>query len=125
MPEKEPSKLSFEEKIRILKKIHARSAPDARRQIERWEEDISHLQFEQDWLQHPNTKKFRDVLAQHLDNISTVLQNEENISEEERKMLFRTKDIIFALMAVLSIDPLNEMKSIEGQVDYELEEIDQ
>lgn len=112
--------LSFEQKLTVLKRMHARSAPEAKMQIMKWDDELSRLRMQGDWLKHPNTKELRQILAEQLDRIVSVLANDETLLDVDRKAYFRTKDVVFSLLAVLTSDPESQMKAIEDQVDKEL-----
>lgn len=111
---------TFEEKVAALKKMHAHSHPDARAQIRAWEDDISRLKLEAEWLAHPSAGELRAALVGQMRRIESALANDETLADAERKPLFRMKDVIFALLAVLTRDPAAELQSIERSVNDEL-----
>lgn len=113
--------MTFDEKLTQLKKIHARSHPEAKAQIAKWEDELARLKIDADWLKHPNTKQLKKTLSEQLDRIVGVLAGDDTLTETERKALFKAKDdVILPLLALLTKDPVAEMKVIENQVDENL-----
>lgn len=112
--------MTYEEKIAALKKMHAHWAPESRDQIDKWADEISRLRFEAQWIQHPNTKQLRTVLTSQLDRITTLLSTDETVKDDERRLLFRQKDIILSLLAVLTTDPEKELQVIGRELDVNL-----
>lgn len=113
-------KMTFDDKIVALKQMHARSHPDAKRQISEWEDRMSQLQIQTQWLKHPNTTALRTLAEEQLQAISARLSEEETMPDEERKALFKAKNVHIVYLAVLTGDPEAEIETIEGEVDAEL-----
>lgn len=112
--------LTYDDKIAALKKMHQGSHPEAKAQIDKWGDELSRLKLESDWLNHPNTQSLRVTLTEQLQRIVSVLADDETLKEEDRKVYFKSKEVIYALLALVSRDPEQEMKSIQQQIDSEL-----
>lgn len=111
---------TFEEKMKTLREIHARSHPEAIAQLSQWEDSFARLQATSEWLQHPNTTNLRKIAEEQIKMISDVLAEKEDLGESERKVLFAMKKAHLVYMAVLTENPDNQIKSIEQSVDAEL-----
>ncbi len=119
--EKVPVKnLNYVQKLDLLKKVHRNSHPETKNDLEKWGDDLARLQMEEDWLKHPNTAALRDSLSDQLQRIVSVLSTDAKLESAERGMYFKMKDIILELLAVVSYDPVSEMRAIERQIDEEL-----
>ncbi len=112
----------IEAKIDRLKKIHARSAPEAKRQIEEWEEKMVRLKAQKEWLEHPNTRQVVELCVEQIESIDAVLTNDENLSEMDRRAMFREKNAHQSYLSALTADPTSAIASIEDAVDHELKE---
>lgn len=112
---------TFEEKVKILNKLHTGSHPDAKNLISQWEDKFARLSAQKDWLDHPNTKEVRDLAMEQIEAIEGILSDREDLSEADRKALFAQKKAHRVYLSVLSGNPLSEMKSIESSVDLELQ----
>lgn len=112
---------TYEGKLASLQRIHAHSAPEARQQLEKWGDELSRLSLEAEWLKHPNTEQLRKTLVDQLNRITSVLVNDEKLSEEDRKAFFKTKNVILMILAALSGDPEAEAEAIYDQIDNESE----
>jgi hypothetical protein len=111
---------SFEEKIQTLKEIHTRWDPQAIQQIRQWEERVARLKVESEWLNHPHTKEIRNYAAQQIDTIISVLANQRDLSEADRRAFFEQKEVHLQYLALFTSDPQPEIESIENAVDNEL-----
>jgi hypothetical protein len=113
-------KLTFEQKIQTLKKIHASSAPEALEQIFSWEERMSYLKIKDDWLKHPDTIQLKEMISDQIRNIVSVLATKEDLDEIKRQALFELKKFLMPLLALLSDDPTSEIRAIEESVEFEI-----
>ena len=116
--EKKPK--TFDEKMSVLKKMHARSAPEALEQLKSWEEQMQRLQIKLDWYQHPATKELRELARTQIQAANDVLANKEDLTEEDRKAIIKMKNAHMVYLAVLSEDPEKEIQTIENFVENEL-----
>ena len=122
MSKKEQLKqMTFSEKMDVLKNMHSRSAPDAKKKIEEWEEQMGRLQMKRDWLNHPGTKALMHNAMEQVKSINDILSSDADIDEMDRKVYFKLKEAHLVYLATLSADPEAEMRSIEQGVDYELQ----
>lgn len=117
--------LSFEEKMKILNKIHAFSDDDAKKELKKWETKMSRLKPQKDWVKSPFTKELRDLAMEQIKNIMSVLSNDENLTEQDRKSLFAEKRAHMTYLAILSQDPMKEIKTLEESADFELDGMDE
>lgn len=113
--------MTFDENIKKLKEKHARSKPETRERISRWEENMAHLKATKDWINHPNTRHLAQLCSEQIESINDTLANDEKIDQETRLALFKTKNAHITYLAVLTESPDSEIKSIENKVDYELQ----
>ena len=113
-------KMTFEDKVIALKKMHIKSHPDALRQIKGWENSMAKLEVQRDWIAHPNTQELRDVATEQLNAIKTELSTNRDLSEDRREALFEAQDAHMAYLAVLTVDPESEINSLESEIDNEL-----
>ena len=111
---------SFEEKIQTLKEIQARWDPEAVQQIRQWEERVARLKVETEWLNHPHTQMIRDFAAEQIDTIISVLANQRELSEADRRAYFEQKEVHMQYLALFTSDPQPEIRSIENAVANEL-----
>lgn len=118
MSEKIPK--TFEEKMQVVKELHARSHPDAKKQLSDWEDQMSRLQTQEEWLKHPNTVELKELVIEQIAAIVSMLANDEGIDESDRKALFKLKKAHLTYLALLSIDPRGEMETIEKAIEQEL-----
>ena len=110
----------YNEKLKILRRIHTRSSAEARATLEKWGDELQRLETTKEWIEHPNTAELRETLTDQLDAIVSVLSNDPKLDDAERKAFFKTKDVILALLAVLSQDPESEAAAIRESIDEEL-----
>lgn len=111
---------TIEEKLIILQRIHNRSAPDTKLQIGQWQDELMRLKFADAWLKDPNTVKLKETLITQLDRLVSVLSNDQKLGDVERLTYFKAKDLILILLATLTIDPEEQIKSLETTIDGEL-----
>lgn len=116
----EKNNLTFDDKIAVLQQMHRKSAPDARKQISDWNDEMERLTVTADWLEHPNTAELRELASGQIEAITTVLANDENLAEADRKALFAAKKAHLAYLAVLTYDPTPEIEAVEDKVNFEL-----
>ena len=119
MSDKKP--ITTEEKIAFLYKYHSHSHPEAREQLRTWDERLSRLNIDKKWLAHPNTRELRVLIMEKINNIVSVLANNENLNEAERKAFFKDKKSMVGRLAVLTDDPEKEIENIKSAVDHEAE----
>lgn len=112
---------TYEEKLSDLKRIHSLSSPEARQQIDKWQDEIARLNLTAEWLAHPDTLAMRKVLTDQLERIVSVLANDPTLTEAKRLAYFEAKGVIFNLLAIFEVDPVEEMKTIKNTIDFELE----
>ena len=113
----------FEEKVKILKDMHAKSAPEALEQITQWEERFTMLKANKEWLDHPITKQLKELAEEQVAAVSALLSDKEDMSEIERKGLFALKKAHLVYLSVLTSNPESEMRSIEDSINDELKPI--
>lgn len=116
----ENPEITFEEKVQYLKGLYANADPSALAQIQSWEERMSALTVQKDWLAHPSTEALRHVAEERLRGIRAVLAETEELPEAERKALFAERRAHLAYLAILTDDPGLELQSIERQINDEL-----
>lgn len=112
--------LTLEEKLEVLTSMHKKSHPEAKQQIEKWKDDVERLVIDKEWISHPNTIDLRKTITEQVGRIMVVLSNDSELGEADRKALFKTKEALFVLLALLTRDPAAAIKEIEGQVAAEL-----
>ncbi len=112
---------SFEEKIKTLKQIHARSSPDAINLVAQWEDRFARLQAQSEWLKHPNTMSLRNLVVEQIDLLVGILAEKEDMTELERARFFAQKQAHLIYLTVLTEDPDSQIKTIEAAVENELE----
>ena len=117
MADKKP--LTIEDKLQFLYKYHSHSHPEAVEQLRTWGERLLRLKVDNDWLAHPKTRELRELVLEKINNITSVLANDENILEVERKALFKDKKSMISMLAVLTDDPTKEIEAIKSAIDYE------
>lgn len=109
--------LSLEEKIAFLRKKH--KDPAALAQINDWESRLGRIQFDKDWLNHPNTNQLKEISIEEIERIDQILSNTRGLPEIERESLFAAKEAHMRYLDTLTGN-LEEAKTIERQVDYEM-----
>lgn len=114
------NELTYSEKLEMLKRKHARSHPEARQQIAKWGDELSRIEVKSAWLKHPDTGQIRKTLVDQLERIASVLADDKNLPDMERKVLFEVKDVILQLLAVVTGNTAEEIRAIEQQMDDEL-----
>lgn len=116
------NKLSFSDKIVAIKQklTGSGASEDALHQVRSWEDRMSKLKVQQDWLQHPCTKELARIALEQVKGITSTLGNNENIPEMERGILFAEKKAHFTYLAVLTENPESEIDSLEKRVNEEL-----
>lgn len=114
------NELTLHEKIEKLKAQHTTSHSDAKQLIESWENRLAELETTKDWLQHPITQRLRELAEEQIQYISHLLASDENLSEPDRRALFREKQAHFVYLALMQTDPNGEIKAIEENINYEL-----
>ena len=118
---KENKPSTTEEKLKFLYKHHNRSQPEALEQLRTWDERLLRLKIDKDWLAHPKTQELKQLVVEKINNIISVLANNESLSEVERKAYFKDKKSMFSMLAVLTNDPAKEIEAIESAIDFETE----
>ncbi len=56
-----------------------------------WKRNLMDLRVDEDYLNHPTSKKLAEIARQEILRIEEILKNNEDIPEVERKALFREK----------------------------------
>lgn len=112
-----------EEIDKSLEKLKAKShtyAKDAQEIIQSYEDDLINLRLEKEWLDNPNTDKFKQYVLDYIGSINALLVNSEDMSEEDRKLMFRFKKFLLPFLNQLSRNPDQDLKTLESKINYEL-----
>jgi len=96
----------YEEKDRIL--------------INNWKKRAFEIMSQQNFIQHPITKDLAEFTKSNIAVIESRLVNEENMSEMERKLLFREKEIYKTYLTLFTRDESDELETIDRQVREEI-----
>lgn len=114
------NKMTFEDKMIALKRMHKDSNHDSLRKIKEWESRMGNLEVQRDWLAHPNTQELRDIALNQTQAIKHELSTNRDLTNERREGLFEAQELHLAYLAVLTVDPASEISSLESEVDFEL-----
>jgi len=112
----EKKERTFSEKVISLKNL-LKNSPEHEQQLKHYEDRMAELQIQKEWLSHPNTKALADICRDAIRTINVVLSTKEDLSDVERKSLFREKSAHQAYLALLTDDPEGEIESVEKSVN--------
>lgn len=94
----------------------------ARETVKKWRDDLTELVLRSEYSSLPITKKLIGGLKEMRKNIDFKLANDRKILELDRAAMFEAKDVITWFLTILDVDFGKEVKSIETQVDFELDD---
>lgn len=110
---------TIEEKISLIKEKFKNSAADTQQIIDGWEKEIAELKLSEEWIKNPNADKLRKALSSQKEAMENAMLNNENLSDFDRKVFFKVRNIINILLFSLSSSE-EQMKSLEKVLENEL-----
>ncbi len=86
-----------------------------------WKQRTPWLQAQLQFKDHPVTTRLADECRKEIIRIKTLLTTKEDMSDLERKSLFREKKVHEIYLALFTKDPTKELQDIEESVNFELQ----
>lgn len=93
---------------------------ESRVMIDKWKERAYELAEQEDFNGHPFVKKLSEIINEYIQMIDQRLQNDEDITEVERKLLFREKKVHQIYLSIFNKDCNSELEQIAKNVQSEL-----
>lgn len=93
---------------------------ESRKMIDEWKERAYQLEVQQDFIGHPFVKTLSEITNEYIQTIDQRLQNDEDITELERKLLFREKKVHQIYLSIFNEDCEGELQQIANNVNAEL-----
>lgn len=91
--------------------------PEDRETISSWQSRAIELAEQDDFRNHPITKKLVKIAEEEIERIDSILKNSEDLSELERKSLFREKKTHKLYVDLFTSDPSSELEAIDNKVN--------
>jgi len=88
--------------------------------IDSWQNRAIVLAEDIDFINHATTKRLVEVVKEQVEIIENILKNDENISEMERKSLFKEKKTHLFYLNLFTRDGSQELEQIAKQVNEEI-----
>ena len=106
-----------------LAQIHPNDYEDAKSVeiVSLWKERVPVLASKLDFKNHPVTTEIAQLTKREIERIKSILTEQENLSEVDRKSLFKEKKVHEFYLSLFTHDPSGELEVIERAIDKELE----
>jgi hypothetical protein len=85
-----------------------------------WKDRVIELTEQKDFKDHPVTRRLAQEAKMQIETIENILKNTEELSETERRALFKEKKVHQLYLSLFTRDPNDELQLIEEQVDQEI-----
>ena len=88
--------------------------------IAEWREMALHASEQEDFRKHPSTVKLAKLAQENIDTIEAILKTVEEITEIDRKVLFREKKVHKIYLELFTRDTYAQLEQINKLVSEEL-----
>ena len=92
----------------------------AKQEIQTWKDRVTELTEQEDFRQHPVTIKLALEATKQIQAIDYILKDVEEITEQDRKALFKAKKVHQIYLSLFTRDGSDELELIRKQVNEEL-----
>lgn len=86
--------------------------------LQSWERQLEEIRVSESFLEHPETTKLREIASTEIKNIESRLKFEEDMSEIERKGLFREKRAHLVYLGFVTRDVESLEKALEDEITF-------
>ncbi len=112
---------SVKTKLSTLRGYFDSESKDALARIAQWEKDLEDYRLDEEFANDPKVARLHGYYRAKALEISKILSVTEQLSQDERKVLFARRKEIYGFLGMIGLNALRDIADIEKQVDFELE----